>query len=239
MPDGTIGWVGGIATKLKAAAKAGIRRVLVPAYLRFEKDAKSGEDVDLRRLGASLQIELIPVENVAQAYRLLHGNPLPVAAEINRDTLDLSEATEDALKSQYNEYAAIGTKLWDAIPEAEKTRLGEDAFAKALVVDARTKAEKAYRVGRLLYATDMMWGWALGLEALKDVQAAFTEIKPEEIKRGDLRALLKRYDELLNRATGSIPTRQDLLIASQKVMPESASGGRLHQFVDHRQAGLA
>ncbi|MBL9091643.1 MAG: hypothetical protein JNL96_10490, partial [Planctomycetaceae bacterium] len=49
MPDGTIGGVGGLAPKLRAAARAGIRRVIIPTYLRFEKPADGGEDIDLKR----------------------------------------------------------------------------------------------------------------------------------------------------------------------------------------------
>jgi len=37
LPDGTIGLVGGIALKLRAAAAAGIKRVCIPAFLRFEE----------------------------------------------------------------------------------------------------------------------------------------------------------------------------------------------------------
>lgn len=67
MPDGTVGGVGGVALKMQAASKAGIKRILVPAFLRFVEGDKPGEEIDLKRLAASLKLEYIPVESIADA----------------------------------------------------------------------------------------------------------------------------------------------------------------------------
>jgi predicted S18 family serine protease len=100
MPDGTIGDVGGIANKMRAAATYGAKRIMVPAYLRFETDETTGEDVDLKQLAVSLGLEFIPVENVAQAYDLLHRRGPRVPTAIHRSVLELSTATEEVLKAR-------------------------------------------------------------------------------------------------------------------------------------------
>ena len=72
MPDGSIGEVGGMVQKLQAASKAGAKRVFVPAQVRFEKDLKTGTEIDLKRLAADLKVELVLVENISEAYAAAH-----------------------------------------------------------------------------------------------------------------------------------------------------------------------
>ena len=67
-PDGTIGAVGGIPQKIKGAAKAGKKTVIIPAMQR---------SVDLVELGSSLGLEVNPVSTVYEAYELLTGSDLP------------------------------------------------------------------------------------------------------------------------------------------------------------------
>lgn len=72
MPDGTVGLVGGVAHKLEGAKAAGIRRVCIPAFARFESD-DDGSYVDLVARGRELGLELHLVSNVEEAYAILHG----------------------------------------------------------------------------------------------------------------------------------------------------------------------
>src|SRR3989304_6120393 len=57
-PDGTIGPVGGIPHKIKGAAEAGKKAVVIPAMQRFDSDLNTGESVDLVELGSSLGLEV-------------------------------------------------------------------------------------------------------------------------------------------------------------------------------------
>ncbi|HIP85425.1 MAG TPA: hypothetical protein EYH17_02125, partial [Pyrodictium sp.] len=76
-PDGTIGPVGGIPEKLRAAARAGAKLFLVPKGQLKVEDLNTGEIVDLRVLGASLGVEVVEVGSIVEAYELLTGKSLP------------------------------------------------------------------------------------------------------------------------------------------------------------------
>lgn len=73
-PDGTIGPVTNVATKIRAAASEGFETVLIPVGTETEVDTETGEDVDIRQLGRSLGIEVRVAPNVGAAYRAFTGN---------------------------------------------------------------------------------------------------------------------------------------------------------------------
>ena len=76
LPDGSIGLVGGVAQKIEAAAKAGIKRVCIPALGRVEENGDSNL-TDLTKVAKENGIELILVETVEEAYAAAHRLPLP------------------------------------------------------------------------------------------------------------------------------------------------------------------
>lgn len=99
MPDGTVGAVGGIPAKIRAAAKQGKKRFCIPAVDRFENF--NGEVVDLFRLGKELGVEIFPVDNINEAYCYMHKLPQPVKPNLNaRDLCRLNEKTEDVILEQ-------------------------------------------------------------------------------------------------------------------------------------------
>ena len=72
LPDGTIGLVGGVAEKMKAAADdPRIKRVAIPAFQRFERTT-SGDLVDLLELGRRRGLKVYLVESIFDAYIYLH-----------------------------------------------------------------------------------------------------------------------------------------------------------------------
>ena len=80
LPDGSVGPVGGISDKLRAAQTAGFTRVLVP--VGPSTDLRTGRPVDLVALGRSIGVEVIPVSDVPEAYGYLTGTPtVPEAAQ--------------------------------------------------------------------------------------------------------------------------------------------------------------
>ena len=102
MPDGTVGAVGGIPAKIRAAAKQGKKRFCIPAVYRFE--IFNGEVVDLFRLGKELGVEIFPVDNINEAYCYMHKLPQPVKPNLNaRDICRLNDKTEDVIKEQSTE----------------------------------------------------------------------------------------------------------------------------------------
>ena len=78
-PDGSVGPVGGIVHKIEGAAAKGMKLILIPAGIRFDRDRNTGEDTDLVEYGEQLGIEVRNVFDVYQAYKLVTGVELPLA----------------------------------------------------------------------------------------------------------------------------------------------------------------
>jgi hypothetical protein len=211
MPDGTIGEVGGIVQKLQAAATAGARRVLVPANLRFQKDLKTGMETDLKRLATSLKLELIPVENIAQAYAAAHNLPTVAPRPVPRDFLDLPAATEDWLKQAYKTDLETGSKIWDAIPKARQAELLE--FPVANLVQSKARAENAYRSGHFFSASHYMALWRIALESIAKNENVFAGLK------GGLSEHINQLDERMQQIEKSFPDPWAQLQVSSKESP--------------------
>jgi len=223
MPDGTIGGVGAIADKIKAAARAGVRRVFVPAYLRFEPDPVTGEEVDLKRLAASVNIELIPAENIGQAFRMLHHQPALAASSPDRHVLELPTAAEEVLKQQYQEHRRMGTELWNAIPQSERNQIVADPNIKMMFVDEPIRAERAFRSGRLISAATTLSGWRLALEARRRNQETLRDINPDDVQRQNVAGTVAQLDGLVERTMKALPELNSLLATNDRGWAESSA----------------
>lgn len=79
LPDGSIGAVGGVRFKMEGAEEKGLKKVLVPEYLRIEIDFETGDVIDLSEHGKKLGIEVAFVSNIEEAYPHFTGKKLLVA----------------------------------------------------------------------------------------------------------------------------------------------------------------
>lgn len=147
LPDGTIGVVGGVPEKMRAAAKAGVKRIFIPAFLRIFKNAK-GEDVDLSRLADELKVELHRVENISEAYAILHNQPYNEGDYVNiRNMTKLSREVEDVLLPVYRDlFKKVSEKL-KAQPKLDRAVIFGD------YVLSPNLAQDYYQEGKLLPAT--------------------------------------------------------------------------------------
>jgi hypothetical protein len=218
MPDGTIGGVGGIAVKLRAAAQVGIRRVCIPTYLRFEKQGEGGEEVDLKRLAAQLKIDLVPVENVAQAYAAIHGLAVVPQPVPDRSVLELPEVTEEVLKNRYQTHRQAGLKVWNGMEEAERERLSKDPVFGPMFIDDLSYAENAYRTGRLCVAANSVWMWHEALEGYRSLAA--TNVK--DLEKPDLAATAREFKAAVTKTMGEMPPSSTLLKPIPKTSEASA-----------------
>lgn len=156
LPDGTIGLVGGVAEKLKGAARLGIKRVCIPSFQRFELQ-QDGSNTDLFDLADNLGIKLLPVENVQQAYAYMHRLAQPqVIRYSERDILSLDKNTEKILIKQYNELQKKIVEIVQKLPKEELDDLRADSILWEMF--STSKAEAALRSGRLLIANQLMLG---------------------------------------------------------------------------------
>jgi hypothetical protein len=218
MPDGTIGSVGAIAVKMRAAAKVGVTRVIIPAFLRFEKDARTNQEIDLRRLAVELKLKLLPVDNISQAYAVTHGIERPTLAKAGSDVLDIPEATEELLKKRYQNDLASGLSLWSAISEDDQKLIAADPLTKAFLIDSRIKAENAYRTGRLLYASTYINLWRVGIVARKENIVLLNKLPND----GRVR-MFKQMDDSIALRLKEVPTASDLVKASHSHIWESGT----------------
>lgn len=157
LPDGTVGLVGGVPEKLDAAAKnPKIKRVAIPAFERFAKNADN-EWVDLFELGRSLGLELRPVESIGDAYRFLHGEapekPAPVSAlmvcreepAFEAAAADIFLKRDSALRTRLaglssNDLASVtGGWEWNYISPAN----AESRFSEGAIFDALNLIQRA------------------------------------------------------------------------------------------------
>jgi hypothetical protein len=210
MPDGTVGLVGGVAAKIRGAARKGVRRVLVPAYLRFEQDEQGGREADLKELCQSLGLEFIPVEDVAQAYRLTFGGDATPAAIADRNNLDVPPAVEQLLKKTYTDDVAAGQKIWDTIFEDQRRQIQQNELASGLCVRLREKAEAGYHAGRLLYASEQAERWRRVLEAREQNVATFGALDGVDVK-----ANVGKTDAKLQEVIQQLPDPMDLLLQAR------------------------
>ena len=151
LPDGTVGLVGDIPEKLKAAARnPKIKRVAIPAFQRFAKDA--GENwVDLLELGRELGLELLPVESIGDAYCLMHREKIscpvvPAALSVVRESAALEANAAKVFKLRdlavnkriaglsSNDFQRVSQEFGRAgiDPREAERRFGEGAIFDAL-----------------------------------------------------------------------------------------------------------
>ena len=221
MPDGTIGGVGGIAAKLRAAARSGIRRVMIPTYLRIEKQPGSEEEVDLKRLAAELRLELIPVDNVGQAYAALHGLEKTPRQNFERSILELPPNMEEVLKRRYQTHRQTALELWNGTTQQDRELLASDPTLQALFLDPQFAAENAYRSGRLGLAVENAWSWRTALAGYNAYVKLLNTPGEEWIPRDAVDAAAKAQRRLDKLADGFL--RLDTLLNTQAKVSEASA----------------
>jgi hypothetical protein len=76
-PDGTVGPVGGIPEKIVGTAKAGYKRILIPAGQRNSESEATGSLVDVVDLGKRNGATVTEVNDIYEAYKAFTGKDLP------------------------------------------------------------------------------------------------------------------------------------------------------------------
>jgi len=143
-PDGSIGPVGGIDLKLKAAADQGYRTVLLPIANMNVRNRETNETESAVDLGKTLNLEVIPVGNVQEAFTLFTDGKFAYPAA---PAFVLPAAVQNLAQRQAASLLATVTDRLTTLPPgnvsaqiAELLQLAQDAAAKG---DSAT----AYGVG--------------------------------------------------------------------------------------------
>jgi hypothetical protein len=184
LPDGTVGLVGGVPEKLKAAAKnPKIKRVAIPALQRFARDA-SENWVDLLALGRELGLELFPVESIADAYCLMHREKIsrpvvPAALLVVRESAALEANAAEVFRSRDR---AVNKRI-AGLSSNDLQKVSQE-YGRASV-DPR-EAERRFEEGAIFDALDLI--------SLSDAHLTAT-LKSWEFYLDYLERFLSKMDE--------------------------------------------
>lgn len=173
-PDGSVGVVGSVPTKVRAAANAGYERVLVPVRNITDRDPETGDDVVA--LGASLGVEVTAVADIAEALAAFTGtpvtdgpsDPVPLGPGVQTVATDTAQAMVDRLDQAL------------AAADADAIELGAQRLATARTALAAGDVALAYGS-----ATE---GWLRLVRTQASTDAATV------VARGDIRSFSAALD---------------------------------------------
>jgi hypothetical protein len=179
-PDSSLGMVTHLADRLDAAAKAGVKRVIIPKVELFETSA-SGDVVNIMRHADDLGLKCIPVDNIIEATEVAMNDPLPdpptgsgppkyspdVATYIDgyaqREQTEAASGMLDAPKeSQLNQYPPRQAAVWKQV--YAEVQQGNEAY----------KGGQVYVAYRLLARANSRMR---GMNALAGDQLASFDVK--------------------------------------------------------------
>lgn len=155
LPDGSLGPVGGIPAKIRAAAKAGIKTVVIPAGQRQSKDPETNMTVDVINQGKDLGVDVTEAASVTQAYDILVGPasqvPMSTPGPLDPDLVTLLtkrsqaaintlEQTKVAKGNEPAPYSRLSASVDQALARAKK------ALDAGEVVQSYAAASEALQV---------------------------------------------------------------------------------------------
>lgn len=178
LPNGSVGYVGGVVQKIEAAKAAGKTRVFVPAYYRAEKDQNTGETVDLKEKCRSLGLRMIPVGNIRQAYALMNNieeGPFPSAS------LKMPDEVEDLYVGLYRRELANGTSVFDKLTLEQKQTITNTPLLKKFILGRAQKADQSYRAGNLPSAYDNISDLTASIEGYADADRFISGLKINDL----------------------------------------------------------
>lgn len=212
-PDGSIGPVGGVLSKVAAAADAGYTTVLIPEANRTARDPETAGRVDVVAFGDSLGTTVVPVMQLAEAFSVLTGASLLGSGEKTATAFGnaLTDLAPQRL-ANVNELLDETTQLATTSPNEETTSLVRETFA---ALDAGDLGA-ASGLARESYLS----GWRQAGEA--QTRATLTEGIPASVA-----ALTIRVESALARGQSAITSTVDqsgLTDSQYASMPETLLG---------------
>lgn len=175
-PDGTVGPVGGIPNKFRAAVKAGKKILGYPVGQRYSVDLATQKVVDLHEFAKENGVQVMEIRSVDDAFTLLTGKQVPRVQPLTPEQLALPAATIDSVnqkagtwQERYNRFVSsfYAEKLQDLMDSAQKLeaarnlaemaeaqkRSGQIHAAYDLFQSAAAEAFAAYAYGRFIQYT--------------------------------------------------------------------------------------
>ena len=141
-PDGSIGMVGGVPAKLRAASEAGIQKLLVPAGSTMSIDPSTGDEVNVVEQGQQLGVEVVEVASLLEALAHMTGREAEFDAGF-KESPPISKQVLAAVSGGAKQLAVMSAAQRDA---ARKAGLASRQIRQAERSAARGTA--ALRAGR-------------------------------------------------------------------------------------------
>jgi hypothetical protein len=169
-PDGTIGEVGGVATKVKSAAAVGFKTIVVPENSFGVFNEETGEQTGIVEYGKTVGVDVVKVRTVGEAYKVFTGKDYTPALRLS-DTP--SAATEAAIRSNAESMQArLGAAL-AAAPvgtDVDTLSLAQAALGSMGEAAAVNDWPRAYGIGAFAFLRLTRASGAASAQALVDAQ---------------------------------------------------------------------
>ena len=139
-PDGTVGPVGGIPNKFRAAVKAGKKVLGYPVGQRYSTDLATQKVIDLEEFAKENGVQAVEMFTIFDSYRLLTGAEFPRPQPLDAAAMALPDATLKFLQDRagkwndrYNHYSKLfyDEKLQDLYDSAKKLEVARLYFQTA------------------------------------------------------------------------------------------------------------
>ena len=245
LPDGTVGRVGGIPHKIEAASRKGVKRVILPAFLRFGRNLATGKDVDLKALANSLKVEFIQADDIEDAYAALHRLPRTRPAPPDARTIELPLAIEASLLGEYRKDIDAGEKIAARMAKVEESSVAvrglpvdrithglmTGALGQVMFESPRGFAESALQSGKFLPAQSQARFWALSLNALLKEKALLEKTTGKGDANTAIKALNKRTRDLVS----GLPSPIALIAGAERMHVSDAGSQLFSQMSDYIQ----
>jgi len=235
-PDGTIGPVGGIPQKFRAAIAVGKTRLGYPLGQHRAEDLATRSEIDLSSL-ATPGISIIEITDIETAYEQLTGHALPRAKPVDAALMKIPSKIEESLKKQtelwlanikstYGDY--LGLKLQSPSLAARWEKV-DRLYAEAVAFQLRGEVPAAYALAYQMFI-DADAAYLLGriVQLLRDGRWEEARDFPQ--------AILDTVDDRLSETTQRI--KQELARSPNELMSLTAAYEALGSAVRHFFAGV-
>lgn len=181
MPDGSLGPVGGIPAKIRAASEAGITTVVIPKGQRVSTDPESRQSVDVIEQGRILGVEVIESASVGEAYRVLVNDS---EQQIATDPGPLDHDLDAMLATESTETLGLLRKTpviaGDSAAATARVRHSiKDAVKYSTTALEAGESVAAYAAGSEALGVALSWnaGVAAGRDAAIDLRRAVQDLR--------------------------------------------------------------
>ncbi|MBU1241328.1 hypothetical protein KJ865_16565, partial [Myxococcota bacterium] len=153
-PDGTVGPVGGIPNKFKAALAAGKKVLGYPIGQRFAMDYQTKQLVDLQALAMQRGARAVEISSIYDAFQLLTGKPFPRPAIVSETEMALDQTMTFLLRKKAAKWNDIYTKYKNKFPAARLDTVPGAVQRFSVGNQFMTKAVEFLREGSIASAYD-------------------------------------------------------------------------------------